>query len=194
MTTSTLESRAVHPITRRFSVEEYERMAQSGLFDPDERLELLDGRIVHMSPIGPLHAAVVLRLNTLLNRLLVGRYLISVQNPIRLGAQSEPQPDVLMLHPRHDYYATAHPTPSEVLLVVEVADPTNSYDRSIKLPLYAAAGIAEVWLVALAQQQIEQYYHPIGDQYGSKQTYSRGACITAHGVSGLELEVDDILG
>src|SRR6184192_4545534 len=134
---------------RRFSVDEYDRMGRAGVFHEDDRMELLDGQIVEMSPIGPGHAGCVRALTSLLTRLVAGRALVSVQNPVRLGEHSEPQPDVALLVPRADAYRTAHPQPKDVLLVIEVADASLEHDRDVKVPLYAAAGVPEVWLVNL---------------------------------------------
>jgi Uma2 family endonuclease len=180
--------------TRRFTVDEYYRMGEVGIIHPEERVELLDGEIVAMSPIGPLHNAVVLRLNAILNQTLAGRYLVSIQSPIRLSQRSEPQPDVAVVQARADYYATAHPSSADVLLLIEVADTTLAFDRGAKLALYAAAGIAEFWIVDLAGQQIEQHYDPSGNQYRSKQTYGRGQAISAQAVPALALAVDALLG
>jgi Uma2 family endonuclease len=180
--------------TRRFTVDEYYRMGEVGILHPEERVELLDGEIVAMSPIGPLHAAVAARLQDLLSQSLRGLYQVRSQSPIRLSQRSEPEPDMAVVQARADYYATAHPTPADVLLLIEVADTSLALDRGAKLALYAAAGIAELWIVDLAGQQIEQHYDPAGNQYRSKQTYGRGQTISAHAASGLVLAVDALLG
>ena len=125
-------------------------MADAGIFGEDDRVELLDGEIVEMAPVGSRHAACVNKLTQLFVERSEGRALLAPRNPITLGERSEPQPDLALLRPRADYYASGHPTPDEVLLVVEVGDTTAEWDRRHKLPLYAAAGVAEVWLVDLA--------------------------------------------
>jgi Uma2 family endonuclease len=130
---------------RLFSVHEYHQMLQAGVLGEDDRLELIEGEIVQLSPINSRHAACVNRLNALFTSRLTGRAVVSVQNPIRLDTHSEPQPDLALLKPRPDFYAASHPNPEDVLLVVEVADTSADYDRGVKLALYARVGIAEVW-------------------------------------------------
>src|ERR671938_544657 len=142
-------SMSVQVAKRCFSVDEYYRMGEAGILTEDDRVELIEGEIIEMSPIGSRHAACVNRLNTLLGRHLRQTAIVSVQNPIRLDAYSEPEPDVALLRPRADYYESGHPTPADALLIVEVADTSADYDRIIKLPLYAKAGIPEAWLVDL---------------------------------------------
>src|SRR5918912_896850 len=150
---------------RYFNVSEYYRMAEAGILTADDRVELIEGEIVQMSPIGSLHAACVRRLNQLLQRLLGHAAVISVQDPVRLSDFSEPEPDVALLKPRADFYAHQHPTPDDVLLIIEVADTTVLYDRNVKVPLYARAGIPEVWLVDLQQDLIEVYARPTSGAY-----------------------------
>lgn len=145
---------AVQPVVYRFSVEQYHRMAEGKVFGEDARVELLDGQVVDMSPVGARHAACVNRLTRLLGAL--GQTaILAVQNPIELSGLSEPQPDIALLRPRHDFYAGHHPLPTDVLLVIEVADTSWEYDRNRKAPLYLAAGIPEVWAVDLAGGAIE---------------------------------------
>lgn len=178
---------------RRFTVADFHRMAEAGIFTEDDRVELIDGEVLEMTPIGPRHAATVKRLVELLTTSLSGSAIVSVQDPIQLADDTEPQPDLAVLRRRADYYAEAHPTTADVLLVIEVADTSLGYDRSEKLPRYARAGILEVWLVDLSGNRIEQHTNPHGDQYGSKQTFGRGQTVIAQTVS-LALPVDDILG
>lgn len=130
-------------------------MADSGLFREDDRLELLQGEILEMSPIGSRHSAAVKRANQLFSAALVGRAVVGIQNPVRLSDLSEPQPDVALLKPRPDFYEEAHPEPGDILLLLEVADTSISFDREVKLPLYAASGIPEVWLLDLASGVLE---------------------------------------
>ena len=179
---------------RRFTVDEYYRMAEAGILGPEDRVELIDGEIVKMSPIGPLHAAVVRRLNAVLSKSLAGRFIVSIQSPIRLSNASEPEPDVAVVQLRADSYASAHPTPTDVLLLIEVSDSTLAYDRDVKLPRYAAAGIPEVWIVDLERQQIEQHYGPAGNQYRTKQTWAHGQALPSQSIAGLTLQIDELLG
>jgi len=176
------------------TVDEYERMGEAGIFHPDARLELLEGEIYQMSPIGSRHAACVDYLSTLFNRHFGGRVIVRVQNPIRLHDFSEPQPDVALLRPRDDFYRQAHPTPADVLLVIEVADTTVETDRSYKVPLYARAGISEAWLVNLPEERIELFAEPAGAAYQISRIFSRGEDVESHGVADLRVGVADVLG
>lgn len=177
-----------------FTVAEYNRMGETGILTEDDRVELVEGEIIEMSPIGRRHAACVGRLTNLLGRLLAEKAIVWVQNPIVLNDYSEPQPDVALLRRRDDFYENSLPTPDDVLLVVEVADTTVEYDRQIKVPLYARAGIAEVWIVNLVDEQIEIHAQPAGEAYQSKRVARRGETINSPGAFNLTLGVDDILG
>jgi Uma2 family endonuclease len=179
---------------RWISVDEYERMGKAGVFTPDERLELLEGEIYEMSPIGSPHAASVKFLSALLNLLFNGKLIVSTQDPIRLDDFSEPQPDVALLRWRDDFYRPAHPTPADVLLVIEVADSTVESDRSYKIPLYAKAGVQEAWIVNLQDETIELYAEPVGGVYQVSKTFKRGEEAQAHAVADLRVKVADILG
>ena len=161
-------------IRKRFTVVEYQQMAATGILGEDDRFELLEGEIVKMAALGPQHAACVDRLNKTLQRLVQDRAIVRVQNPIRVGENSQPQPDVTLLQPRDDFYAGGHPEPEDVLLLIEVSESSLAYDRDVKLPLYAAAGIVEVWLVALLPQVVEVYRAPSENVYGEKRTMRRG--------------------
>jgi hypothetical protein len=178
---------------RLFTVEEYHRMAEAGILSEDDRVELIEGELVAMSPIGSRHAACVARLTALLFPV-EGRGILWVQNPIRLGARSEPQPDVALLRYRPDFYASAHPGPEDVLLVVEVAETSADADRSLKIPLYARYGIPEAWLVDLLEERIEIYRHPTPQGYRSLHIAHRGETVSPTALPDLELSVDEILG
>ena len=144
----------------RFSTKDYYRMAETGVLGPETRVELLDGEIIDMSPIGPSHGAVTKRLNAHFTQCSNDRWLVAVQDPVHLDDHSEPQPDLMLLERTPDFYATKHPRPADVLLLVEVADTSLAYDRDRKLPAYAAAGIPEVWIVNLGERTIEVYREP----------------------------------
>jgi len=178
---------------RLFTVEEYHRMAEAGILSEDDRVELIEGELVTMSPIGSRHAACVARLTALLFPV-EGRGILWVQNPIRLGARSEPQPDVTLLRYRPDFYASAHPGPEDVLLVVEVAETSADADRSLKIPLYARYSIPEAWLVDLLEERIEIYRHPTPQGYRSLHIAHRGETVSPTALPDLELSVDEILG
>jgi Uma2 family endonuclease len=152
----------------RFSVKEYYRMAETGVLRPDARVELLDGRIIDMSPIGPFHGGVTNHLVEIFTTAARGRWRTSVQNPLHLDEHSEPQPDLMLLKPAADYYRRRHPVPADVFLLVEVSDTTLELDRGEKLPAYGRADIAEAWIVDLNHAAIEVYREPHFNGYASK--------------------------
>ncbi|HYY59553.1 MAG TPA: Uma2 family endonuclease [Pyrinomonadaceae bacterium] len=176
------------------TVDEYERMGEAGIWTKDSRLELLEGEIYEISPIGSRHAACVSFLGNLLNRQLGDKLIVSTQDPIRLDDFSEPQPDIALLRWRDDFYRHAHPQPADVLLVIEVADTTVDSDRLIKIPLYAKAGIKEVWLVNLPEEKIELYAEPSGGAYQVAREFKRGEEAQAHGIEGLSVGVAAVIG
>lgn len=182
---------AVPLLRRRFTVHEYHQMAEAGILTEDDRVELIEGEIVDMAPIGSQHAASVARLTVLFSRV-QGRGIVWVQNPIRLGEHSEPQPDLTLLKPRADFYAKAHPGPEDVLLVVEVSDTSAEYDREVKLPLYAQAGIPEVWLVDLATEGVEVYRTPTPQGYREARQLRRDQRLAPQAFPTLDLAVDDL--
>ena len=163
------------PLLRRlFTVKEYHKMVEAGVFSPDDQIELIQGEIIKMSPIGKRHAATVNRLVRLFTQLLGEDIILSPQNPIELNNNSEPQPDIALLLPRSDFYESKLPQPQDVLLLVEVADTTANYDREVKIPVYAQGGITEVWLVDINQQCVEVYREPISNRYQNMQKLRRG--------------------
>ncbi|PEN07708.1 hypothetical protein CRI93_06920 [Longimonas halophila] len=162
------------PTLYRFSVSDYHQMGEAGVLGPDLNVELLNGHIYEMSPIGSRHAACVDRLNRLFMRAVDDHAIVRVQNPIVLPPDSEPEPDVALLKLRDDNYASRHPRPNEVMLVVEVADASLPFDQEVKVPLYAQAGIPEVWVVALDEDQVHAYRMPESGRYREQTTYERG--------------------
>jgi Uma2 family endonuclease len=158
----------------RFNVKEYYRMAETGVLRPDARVELLDGQIIDMSPIGPFHGGLVKRLSRIFNLTAKGRWLVSTQDPLRLDDHSEPEPDVMLLKPVADDYTSRHPQPDDVFLLIEVSDSTLDYDRAEKLPAYGRAGVLEVWIVNLQDATLEIYREPHFTGYGSKAVLHAG--------------------
>jgi Uma2 family endonuclease len=158
---------------RRFTVEEYYRMAEAGILRPDERVELLDGAIVRMSPIGSRHAGRVERLRDLLRDRAGGRARVRAQNPVRLSGYDEPQPALAVARVRADSYEGGHPTAAEVLLLLEVADTTLAPDRRRKLPISAAAGVREVWLLDVQGEAVEVYREPGPQGYAQQRLHRR---------------------
>ena len=180
------------PRRHAYSVDDYYRMAETGILRPGDRVELIEGEIIDMAPIGSLHAAVVNRIAQTLTLAIGKRAAVSVQNPIRLDQYSEPQPDIAQLRPRADFYADAHPGPADVLLVVEVADSTLRFDREIKIPPYARHGIAEVWLVDIENGQFTIHRDPQGHGYGQSHTQPSLTRIEVPGVSDVVLDLDGL--
>jgi Uma2 family endonuclease len=150
-------------VRHRVSVSVYHRMAEAGIFDEDDRVELIDGEIVDMAPTGSKHASVVKLLTRFLSASIGKLAILSVQDPLHLDSRSEPEPDLMLLKPRDDFYAAAHPQAADVLLLIEVGDTTARFDREVKMPLYARHGVAEVWLIDLETRQIEVCRSPLPD-------------------------------
>lgn len=171
-------------------------MAAAGVLSENDRVELIEGEIVEMNPIGSRHAACVGRLTKILERQAGDHAIVWVQNPVQINDYSEPLPDVALLKPRDDFYAQANPQPADVLLIIEVADSSVEYDRVVKMPLYAQAGIPEMWLVNLPKDTIEIYTQPLGETYREIRLVKRGESLTAKTISSfaLTMTVDSVLG
>ncbi len=184
---------ALHLLRGPFTVDSYQRLAELGVLRDNDRVELIAGQVVEMSPIGDRHASCVRRLNRLFSQSLVGAAIVDVQNPVVLGEHDAPQPDVVLLKPRSDAYPR-HPRGTDILLVIEVADTTLAYDRDIKMPLYARAGIPEAWVIDLAADRIHVYRDPVAGQYASTRTASRGDVLTPLQLANVTLAVGEILG
>lgn len=193
MTAAPATAVPVLPGTRRraWTVEEYHRMREAGILGEHDRVELLDGEVVAKVPIGSRHAGCVKRLNRTFVRLAGDRYVIGVQDPVVLD-RSEPEPDVAVLRWRDDLYATAHPRAADVVLLVEVADTSAAEDRRRKLPLYARAGIAEVWLVDLDADAVLRHREPSPDGYRAVDVVRDGA-LAPDGAPDLAVAVADVL-
>jgi Uma2 family endonuclease len=184
---------AREPVRHRFSVKDYHRMAEAELFTPDQRLELLGGAVFETAPIGSRHAATVARLNRLFVPAVGDRAIVQVQNPITLDDLSEPQPDLVLLHWRDDFYVTGHPGPADALLVIEVSETTANWDRTVTRPLYSAAGIAEMWIVDLALNLIEVGTDPGPEDYRAIRPVLPGARLAPQAFPDLSLSVADLL-
>ena len=185
---------SVQVARRYFTVDEYHRMGEAGIFSEDDRVELLEGEILMMSPIGSRHVASVNRLLMDLTNLLRGRAIVSVQNPVVLNDFSEPEPDIAILRRRDDFYAEAHPTAAEVLLIIEVADTSVAYDHDIKLPAYARSAVPEVWIVDLPAETVVVNAELVNGSYRTVRTYRRGDSITPRHFPDLSIAVVSILG
>ena len=153
------------PRRHRITVDEYYRMAEVGLLASDARVELIEGEVIDMAPIGSEHGSVVDQLTHLLTRAVGGQAIVRVQGAVRLSRMSEPEPDVALLKPRADFYRHEQPTGSDTLLIIEVSDSTLRYDREIKVPLYARHGVPEVWIVDLRNSRVLFHRSPVAGEY-----------------------------
>ena len=156
------------PHRRKLSADQFERMGQTGILGPDARVELIEGELIEMAPIGSRHAAAVGFLSMHFARAVGAAALVHTQNPLRLSDDSEPQPDLMLLRPKADRYRSAHPRSEDVLLLIEVAETTLVFDRETKLPLYAKEGIPEVWILDIDTEQLEIYREPSAGGYRRK--------------------------
>jgi Uma2 family endonuclease len=185
-------SQSTAPAKHRFTIEQYYKMAEVGILGIEERTELIEGEIIEMSPIGAKHAGSINRLNRKFSSIVGDRAIIAVQNSINLNDYSEPQPDLAILRWREDFYTQSLPTTSEIFLLIEVADSTLKYDREVKAPLYAKAGIPELWIVNLEAQVFEVYRQPSETGYQQMQIYAKGQVITMEKLPDVVITVDDI--
>jgi Uma2 family endonuclease len=170
----TLHHSLVHPMStlmeawpqrHRITVDEYHRMAEVGLLAPEARVELIEGEIIDMAPIGPPHSSVVNQLLRLLMRAVGDRAIVQSQGAVRLNIRNEPEPDLALFKPRDDFYRHRHPTGADTLLVVEVSESSLRYDRNIKVPLYARHGVPEVWVVDLVNGLLLTFCSPVDGEY-----------------------------
>jgi len=177
-----------------FTVEKYHKLGELGVFHEDDRVELVNGQIVAMSPIGDAHAACVLRLNIFLARRTELPVAVSMQNPVLLDRRWEPQPDIAILHRAAGLGGHWHATAQDVLLIIEVADSSLAYDRDVKIPAYAQAGIPEVWLVDLNTDSISAYRNPGADGYRELLRVRRGETLRPMQLPDTEITADEIFG
>ena len=181
------------PRRLRFTVDDYYKMIEMGMIEDYEKAEIIDGEMVPKMTIGDKHAAVVNRLNRLLASLLPDPVLLSVQNPLRISDFDEPEPD-FVLADLTLYDGNRHPRPEETLVVIEVADASLKNDRGVKLPLYAKAGISEVWIVNLRDDVVEMHLEPTADIYQHVKVFKRGERVDSVTLPQVSFDVDSILG
>ena len=177
-----------------FTVDEYYKMADAGILGEHDRTELIEGEIIEMSAMGARHAAVVTRVNDLFVPLFKGKALLRPQLPLRLNDFNEPQPDVVLLKPRRDCYSSKHPGPADVFLVLEISDSSLKYDRDVKLRIYAAARLPEVWIADLAGDSLLVYRNPSGKGYKTFLSCRRGDTLSCLTFPDVTLAVDELLG
>jgi Uma2 family endonuclease len=183
---------ATEPSHRRFTVRDYHQMTEAGILTEDDRVELIDGEIIEMTPVGGRHVACVSRLARLLIRRLGNDAVVNIQSPVQLGEHEEPEPDAAVVRARN--YGDDLPTARDVLLLIEVSDTSLGYDRARKLPLYARAGIPESWVVDLQGEAIERHTNPVEGRYRVTMRVGRGEEIESLLVPGLILKADEVLG
>jgi len=183
------------PTRHRITVPEFFRMGEIGVFAPEARIELIDGELFDMPPIGPPHASRTTRISSILHRSLAERAIVSTQNPVILGDLNAPQPDIAVLKPRADFYATEHPQPDDILLLVEVAGTSLAHDRDRKLPLYARFAIPEVWLIDIGGGAVTIHRDPQPEQgsYATGFTLAPPALIRPVMLPDLELDLSPLL-
>ena len=179
---------------KRFTVDEYYRMAEVGILDPDDRVELIEGEIIQMSPIGDRHAGCVNRATDLFTQLFRGKAVVTVQNPIRLNKYNEPQPDLTLCKWRADFYSSSHPRPEDILLALEVADTTLKKDLKLKLPIYARLGITELWIEDLRHDHLLVFRDPEGSTYKTHLAFSRGGALHVLAFPDTPIKVEQLLG
>jgi len=178
---ATLPADPVAVSRHRLTVADFRRMGEVGILGPDDRVELIAGEIIDMSPIGSLHAALVRAIATTLTHHARERALLAIQDPLALADTSQPQPDLAILRPRADFYAAAHPGPADVLLVIEVADTTLAFDLDVKVPLYAAAGIPEAWVIEAASRRTHVFRRPVNGRYTERHVVEPDSEVTCGG-------------
>ena len=177
-------------ITRhRLTVDDYHRMAQTGVLAHDARVELIDGEIIEMAPMGTRHHSTILRLSQMLHTAVGERATVMTQLPMRLDRRNEPEPDLALLKPRADFYASAHPCGADSLLVIEVSDTTLGYDVRIKAPLYARHGVPEYWVFDLPGQQLRLFSQAAGGNWGDVQVIVKPGRIALPGLGGVEIDL-----
>jgi Uma2 family endonuclease len=179
---------------RALTVAEYHRMGEVGILTERDRVELIEGELVAMSPISSQHSGTVNGLTRLLVRVVGDSGVVSVQNPVQLDDRSEPEPDFAVLRPRADDYRQSTPRPDDVLLVIEIASTSLDYDRAVKRPLYASHGIPELWIVNLASGEVEVCRTPVADHYASVSRVGRDDVLEPSLLPGAIIPVAALLG
>jgi Uma2 family endonuclease len=178
---------------RLFSVDEYHQMIMTGIIKEDDKVELIDGEIITMPPIGPNHASNVNRLNSIFYFNLGNTIIVSIQNPIQLTDYSEPQPDIAILKYRDDFYKNNHPKAEDVLLIVEIAETSVEYDKALKVPRYAESNIIETWLFDLQNERIEMHRNPFNGIYQEIRIAQKGQKISCINFPKIEFSINDLL-
>jgi Uma2 family endonuclease len=179
---------------RRFTADDYQRMGQAGILGREDHVELIDGEIIAMTPIGTRHCASVDRANRAFVTKAGDRAIVRVQGSVRLDLYSEPEPDLVLLRPRADFYASAHPGPADILLIVEVAESSIEYDRDVKAHVYARSGVLEYWLADLNENVLLRHSSPGDGAYRNVQRYTRGQSLAPQLLPECIISISDLFG
>lgn len=186
------------PSRLKLTLAQYRAMGEHGILPRGLRVELIDGEIIEMAPIGPPHVGALNRINGLLVRLCEGRAVVSPQHPLEIDDHNEPEPDLCLLRWRESFYADRHPLPADVLLLIEIADSSLRYDSTTKLSLYARAGVPRYWIVDVREQSAAEWTKPDSGRYLVQRRLRAGDRIAlgdpGSPLEGLEIEVADLLG
>jgi Uma2 family endonuclease len=180
------------PARRRFTVDEFQRMGEAGIFAPDERVELIDGEVIQMTPVGPKHIWSVIHLNAYFTELLSGEFFVSPQSPVQVGRQ-QLNPDFAILRLQGGKAPGAVPQPEDCALLIEVADSSADFDKGEKSRLYAVVEIPEYWVLDLPRNCVRIHSRPRSGEYRQITEYPRGASFHSPALSGREFRVDDLL-
>lgn len=184
---------SVEIATRRFTADEYQHMGRVGILSRHDRVELIDGEVVAMTPIGPRHCACVDSLTRAMVTVVGDQAIVRVQGSVRLDFYTEPEPDLVLLRPQADFYASRHPGPADILLIVEVADSSLGYDRDVKSRVYAESGVQEYWLADLKDNSVSRYSELRGGTYQSVRQYHRGQTLAPSLLPECQIAVDVLL-
>jgi Uma2 family endonuclease len=184
----------ITPVRKHLTdIHEWQKIGEANIFPPESRLELINGEILEMAPIGSNHAGHLKRINSVLTILVSGKAIVSVQDPLQLGDLSEPEPDFMLLKPNADFYSSRHPVADDVLLLIEVADSSLNFDQNQKLRLYALHHVPEYWLLNLNDNCLEVYRKPHGEVYAEKTTLYSGDSVTLTQLPKITVQVAEIL-
>ena len=183
----------VDAIKKLFTVDDYHRMGDAGIIGIEERTELIEGEVITMSPIGDRHAIAVNIATDRFTNAFRGQAIVSVQNPLRLSLYTEPQPDLVLLRYRSDFYKGRKWRPEDALLVLEVSETTLRFDRKVKLPLYAAAGVTELWIENLEAEELLVFRNPTGRAYSTALSFHRDDFVSVEAFPDQKFKVDDLL-
>jgi Uma2 family endonuclease len=179
---------------KRFTVDDYHRMAETGILSENDRTELIEGEIIQMSPIGDPHFNAVNRATMIFARGIGDRVVVSVQNPAVMDRHNEPQPDVVLIRPREGFYGSGKPDPEDVVLLIEISDTSLRFDQEVKLPVYARNGVREVWIVDLQDEVIRVHREPKGKTYTSIEIKQRNEQISPQAFPDFSVNVSDLIG